>query len=114
MNPTALTYGALATAIVFETIGTTLLFKSEQFTKLLPTLGMVVCYVVAFFFLSLTLKTIPVGVAYAMWSAFGIVLISLFGLLFLKQALDAPAMIGIGFIITGVVVINLFSKSSAH
>ncbi len=107
-------YAALFTAIVLEVIGTTLLQKSAQFTRLWPTLGMAACYLGAFWFLSLTLRTVPVGLAYAIWSGLGIVLISLIGWRVFGQALDPPAMIGIGLIIAGVVVINLFSKSMPH
>lgn len=111
MSPALLAYAALFTAIVLEVIGTTLLQKSAQFTRLWPTLGMAACYLGAFWFLSLTLRMVPVGLAYAIWSGLGIVLISLIGWRVFGQALDPPAMIGIGLIIAGVVVINLFSKS---
>jgi small multidrug resistance pump len=114
MSPALSAYAALFTAIVLEVIGTTLLQKSAQFTRLWPTLGMAVCYLGAFWFLSLTLRTVPVGLAYAIWSGLGIVLISLIGWRVFGQALDPPAMIGIGLIIAGVVVINLFSKSMPH
>ena len=107
-------YGALLAAIVLEVIGTTFLQKSEQFTKLVPTLVMAGCYVGAFYFLSLCLKTIPVGLAYAIWSGLGIVLISLIGWRVFGQALDLPAMIGLALIIAGVMVVNLFSKSMPH
>lgn len=114
MSPALSAYAALFTAIVLEVIGTTLLQKSAQFTRLWPTLGMAACYLAAFWFLSLTLRTVPVGLAYAIWSGLGIVLISLIGWRVFGQALDPPAMIGIGLIIAGVVVINLFSKSMPH
>lgn len=109
-----LTYAALGTAIVLEVIGTTFLQKSQQFTKLGPTLVMAACYLAAFYFLSLALRTIPVGIAYAIWSGLGIVLISAVGYFLFKQALDTPALLGIGLIIAGVVIINLFSKTAAH
>jgi small multidrug resistance pump len=114
MSPALSAYAALFTAIVLEVIGTTLLQRSAQFTRLWPTLGMAACYLGAFWFLSLTLRTVPVGLAYAIWSGLGIVLISLIGWRVFGQALDPPAMIGIGLIIAGVVVINLFSKSMPH
>lgn len=114
MNSVPLTYVALGIAIVLEVIGTTFLQKSQQFTKLGPTVVMAVCYLAAFYFLSLALKTIPVGIAYAIWSGLGIVLISAVGYVLFKQALDAPALLGIGLIIAGVVIINLFSKTAAH
>ena len=91
MSPALSAYAALFTAIVLEVIGTTLLQKSAQFTRLWPTLGMAVCYLGAFWFLSLTLRTVPVGLAYAIWSGLGIVLISLIGWRVFGQALDPPA-----------------------
>ena len=109
-----MTYAFLFTAIVLEVIGTSALKASEQFTKLLPILVMVACYGTSFFFLSLVLRTLPVGIAYAIWSGLGIVLISLVGVIWFKQSLDLPALIGLGLIVAGVVVVNLFSKSVGH
>ena len=109
-----MTYTFLFTAIVLEVIGTSALKASEQFTKLLPVLVMVACYGTSFFFLSLVLRTLPVGVAYAIWSGLGIVLISMVGVVWFKQPLDLPAMVGLGLIVAGVVVVNLFSKSVGH
>ena len=106
-----MTYAFLFTAIVLEVIGTSALKASEQFTKLLPILIMVVCYGASFFFLSLVLRTLPVGIAYAIWSGLGIVLISAIGLVFFKQKLDMPAIAGIALITAGVVVVNVFSGS---
>lgn len=111
-NPAA--YAALLAAILFEVCGTTLLQKSAQFTRLWPSVGVVICYGASFYFLSATLKSIPVGVAYAIWSGLGIVLISAIGYFALRQALDTAALIGIALIVAGVLVINLFSKSVAH
>ncbi|ANL35461.1 DMT family transporter [Rhizobium phaseoli] len=110
----AVVYGLLFAAIVLEVIGTTALQLSQQFTRIGPTTLVVACYAAAFYCLSLTLKSIPVGIAYAIWSALGIVLISSVGLIFFKQRLDLPAIIGLGLIISGVVVVNLFSKSVSH
>ena len=104
----------LGIAIVAEVIATSALKSAEGFTRLGPSLVVLVGYVIAFYFLSLTLKTIPVGLAYAIWSGVGIVLIALIGWLVLGQPLDIPALIGLGLIITGVIVINGFSKSVAH
>jgi small multidrug resistance pump len=109
-----MTYAFLFTAIVLEVIGTSALKASEQFTRLLPILIMVACYGASFFFLSLVLRTLPVGIAYAIWSGLGIVLISLVGVIWFKQTLDVPALIGLGLIVAGVVVVNLFSKSVGH
>ena len=109
-----MTYAFLFTAIVLEVIGTSALKASEQFTKLPPIIVMVVCYGTSFFFLSLVLRTLPVGIAYAIWSGLGIVLISMVGVLWFKQPLDLPAMLGLGLIVAGVVVVNLFSKSVGH
>lgn len=104
----------LVVAVCGEVLGTTALKSSEGFSRLAPSLIVVIGYGIAFYFLSLTLDKIPVGISYALWSGIGIVLISIIGWLFLGQRLDVPAMIGIGFIVVGVAVINLFSKSAAH
>ena len=107
-------YLLLLVAIAFEAVGTTALKASEQFTRLVPAIVTIIAYIGTFYFLSLTLKTIPVGIAYATWSAFGIVLISLIGYFRFKQSLDLPAILGIALIVAGVIVINLFSKSAVH
>ncbi len=104
----------LVVAVCGEVLGTTALKSSEGFSRLAPSLIVLVGYGIAFYYLSLTLDKIPVGISYALWSGIGIVLISIIAWLFLGQRLDVPAMIGIGFIIVGVAVINLFSKSAAH
>jgi small multidrug resistance pump len=104
----------LGTAIVAEVIATSVLKASEGFTRLIPSLVVLVGYATAFYFLSLTLRTIPLGIAYAIWSAVGIALVSVIGWLLYRQSLDAPAMIGIGLIVAGVAVIHGFSKSVAH
>ncbi|MCU0812477.1 MAG: SMR family transporter [Thiobacillaceae bacterium] len=104
----------LAIAIVAEVIGTSFLKSSEGFTRLLPSAIVVVTYVIAFYFLGLTLKTLPVGIAYAVWAGAGVALITVVGYLFFGQALDAPALIGIALIASGVAVINLFSASVRH
>ncbi len=114
MSPALMTYAALTVAIVLEVIGTTFLQKSQQFSRPVPTLVTLVAYGGAFFFLSVALKTLPLGVAYAMWSGLGIVLVTAAGYLVFRQGLDAPALLGIGLIITGVAVINLFSKTAGH
>lgn len=101
----------LSIAILAEVIATSALKSSEGFTKLLPSMIVIIGYGVSFFFLSLTLNTIPVGIAYAIWSGTGIILISLIGYFFFKQTLDLQAITGIILIISGVIVINLFSKS---
>lgn len=107
-------YVYLALAIVAEVIATSALKASEGFTRLGPSLLVAAGYGVAFYFLSLTLKSVPVGVAYAIWSGAGIVLIALIGWLVLKQPLDLPAMLGMALIVAGVAVIQLFSKAAAH
>lgn len=104
----------LAIAIVSEVIGTSALKASDSFTKPLPLVIVALGYGVAFYFLSLTLRTIPVGVAYAVWSGVGIVLITLVGVLWFRQPLDLPGGIGLGLIVAGVLTVNLFSKSVAH
>ncbi len=112
MSP--LTWAALLGAIAFEVAGTTLLQQSQQFSRLWPTLGMAACYGMAFYLLSICLRQMPVGVAYAIWSGLGVVLISTIGLVMFKQKLDVPAMAGLAMIVGGVVVINLFSKTVGH
>ncbi len=114
MKPLMTAYGALGIAIFLEVVGTTMLQKSEQFTRLGPTVTMAVCYLGAFYFLSIVLKSMPVGLAYAIWSGLGIVLISLIGYVAFGQKLDLPAMIGLAFIIAGVIIVNVFSKSIGH
>jgi small multidrug resistance pump len=104
----------LAIAIVSEVIATSCLKAAEGFTRFWPSVVVVAGYLLAFYLLSLTLKTIPVGVAYAIWSGTGIVLIALSGWLFLGQSLDTPALIGLSLIVAGVFVINVFSRSVAH
>lgn len=114
MSPQLATHATLLAAIVCEVIATSLLKTTEQFTRVVPTVLMAVFYLLSFYFLSHAIRTIPVGVAYAIWSALGIVLISGVGFFLFKQALDLPALIGIAFIVAGVVIINLFSKTMAH
>ena len=104
----------LGVAIVAEVIATTGLKASEGFTKLWPSLLVIAGYAVAFYFLSITLKEIPVGVGYAIWAGMGVVLVALIGWLIYGQTLDAASVIGMALIISGVVVINVFSKSVAH
>ena len=99
-------------AVAAEVIATSALKASDGFTRPLPTVIVALGYGVAFYFLSLVLKTVPVGVAYAIWSGAGIVLIGLIGWLVLKQPLDLPAMLGMGLIIAGVAVIQLFSRTA--
>lgn len=101
----------LSIAIVAEVVGTSFLKSAEGFTRLGPSLGVVVSYVIAFFFLGLALKTVPVGIAYAIWAGAGVALIALAGYVFFGQHLDAPALIGMALIVAGVVVINVFSQT---
>jgi small multidrug resistance pump len=107
-------YFILALAILAETIGTTALQASQQFTKPLPALITVVGYAAAFYLLSIALKTFPVGIAYAMWSGLGIVFIAAIGFAVFGQKLDLPAIFGMGLILAGILVINLFSTTSTH
>jgi small multidrug resistance pump len=113
MNP-AMLYAVLVAAIIFEVLGTSAMQAAQHFTRLVPTLVMIVCYAIAFYFLSYTLRVIPVGIAYAIWSGLGIVLISLVGYFVFGQKLDLAAILGLGLIIAGVVVLNVFSKSTFH
>jgi small multidrug resistance pump len=107
------TWAVLAVAIVCEVVGTSLLHASAQFTRVGPTLGMAACYLAAFYLLSLAMQLLPMGVVYAVWSGLGIVLVSAVGLVAFGQRLDAPALIGIGLILAGVVAINL-SGTAPH
>ncbi|MCH2164611.1 MAG: SMR family transporter [Marinovum sp.] len=107
-------YLALVIAVAAETIGTTALKASEQFTKLGPSLVVIVAYAVAFYFLAMTLRTIPVGIAYALWSGLGIFLITFIGWFVFGQKLDGPALIGLGLIVAGIAVMQLFSKTIGH
>lgn len=109
-----LTYLALGVAIVLEVAGTAALQASQQFTRLVPTAMMIVCYLACFYFLSLALRVIPVGIAYAVWAGLGIVLITIVGLVVFGQRLDLPAVLGLGLIVAGVVVINAFSSAATH
>lgn len=111
MNPVSWAYLLLALAIIAEVTGSTFLVKSEGFTRLWPSLAVVVLFCIAFYLLSQVIKVIPLGIAYAIWAGVGIVLTAIVvGYVIFKQALDLPAFIGIALIISGVVVINLFPK----
>ncbi|MDR2871434.1 MAG: QacE family quaternary ammonium compound efflux SMR transporter [Xanthomonadaceae bacterium] len=107
-------YLYLAAAIMAEVVATSALKASDGFTRLLPTMVVLAGYGIAFYFLSLVIKTVPMGVSYAIWSGAGIVLISALGWLIYRQTLDFPAIVGITLILCGVLIIQLFSKSSAH
>jgi small multidrug resistance pump len=109
-----LAYLYLAIAIVGEVVGTAALKATEEFTRLIPSLIVIVGYGTAFFFLTLALRTIPVGIAYAVWAGIGIVLVSAASWVLYKQSLDAPAIVGIALIVVGVVVINAYSSSISH
>ncbi|MCC6002258.1 MAG: QacE family quaternary ammonium compound efflux SMR transporter [Pararhodobacter sp.] len=104
----------LAVAIVFETIGTTALKASQQFTRPLPSVLVVVAYGLSFYLLAKALLHIPVGVAYAIWAGLGICLIAGIGYVVFGQRLDAPALAGIGLIVAGILVINIFSDVTPH
>jgi small multidrug resistance pump len=107
-------YLFLAIAIISEVIATSSLKASRGFTQLQPSILVVVGYASAFYFLSLTLRSIPVAVAYAIWSGVGVALVALVAWLFFGQRLDFPTIVGIMLIVTGVIVLNLFSKSASH
>jgi small multidrug resistance pump len=107
-------YVLLAIAIVSEVIATSALKASEGFSRTGPSLIVIAGYGIAFYCLSLTLKSIPVGIAYAIWSGLGIVLVSAAGWILYKQKLDAGAIIGMMLIVAGVIVVNVFSKSTEH
>jgi len=109
-----MSYIYLAIAIISEVIATSTLKASAEFTKPIPSLVVVVGYAVAFYFLTLVLRTMPVGIAYAAWSGLGIVLVAVGGAFFYKQIPDVPGIIGMGLIVMGVIVIHGFSKSVSY
>ena len=107
-------YFQLIIAICAEVLATSCLKAAEGFTRPIPSLVTLIGYGVAFYFLSLALQTIPTGTTYAIWSGVGVVLVTLIAWLVQGQKLDAAGLIGMGLILAGVLVINLFSKNSAH
>jgi len=107
-------YVYLAIAIVAEVIATSAIKASQEFTQLVPSILVIVGYGIAFYFMALTLRSIPVGITYAIWSGIGIVLVAVVAAVIYKQVPDVPAMLGMGLIIAGVVVIQLFSKTVQH
>lgn len=104
----------LAIAIIAEVIATSALKASNEFTRLIPTVIVITGYLTAFYFLTLSLRVIPVGIAYAIWAGLGIVLIAIISWIVYGQKLDLPALLGMGLIIAGVLVINLFSNTGGH
>jgi small multidrug resistance pump len=109
-----MSYFYLAVAIIAEVIATSALKSSQGFTKPLASIIVVVGYGIAFYCLSIVLKTIPIGIAYAAWAGLGVVLITLVGYFFYHQKLDLAAFIGMGLIVSGVVIINMFSTSNTY
>lgn len=107
-------YLLLLVAVLMETVGTTALQASQQFTKIGPTLVAILAYGGAFFFLGLTLKFMPVGIVYALWSGLGIVFITIIGFVIFGQRLDFAAIAGLTLIIAGIVVIQVFSNTTTH
>lgn len=107
-------YLYLAVAIIAEVIATSALKASKEFTKLVPSAIVIIGYGVAFYCLTLVLRNIPVGITYAIWAGLGIVLIAIVGALLFRQVPDTPAVLGMTLIVSGVVVINVFSKTVSH
>jgi len=107
-------YLILALAVLAETIGTTALQASQQFSRLGPSVVVVIAYAVSFYLLSITLRSMPVGVVYALWSGLGIILIATIGWVVFGQRLDFAAVVGLVMIISGIAVIHLFSSASPH
>ncbi len=107
-------YIALAIAITGEVVATSALKASNSFTNLIPSIVVVVGYAIATYFLTITLKTVPVGIAYAMWGGLGIVLVTIAGFVLYQQKIDLIGMAGIALIVAGVVILNVFSKTSIH
>lgn len=104
-------YWYLAVAIITEVVATSALKASAEFTKLLPSLIVIAGYALSFYFMTLTLRTIPVGITYAIWSGFGLVLVTIVGVFLYEQVLNIPTILGMCLVILGVVVIHIFSKS---
>jgi small multidrug resistance pump len=107
-------WAALAIAIVAEVVATSTLKMTAEFTKLGPSLVVVVGYAVAFYFMTISLRVLPVGIMYAIWAGLGVVLVTVVGWVAYKQVLDLPAILGLILIIAGVVIINLFSNAVGH
>lgn len=107
-------YFYLAIAIIVEVVAASALKASEGFTRPVPTAIVIVGYLIAFYLLTVIVKTLPVGITYAIWAGMGIVLVAIVSAVMYKQIPDAPAIIGMGLIITGVIIINVFSKSVVH
>lgn len=105
---------ALISAIIAETIATSALKASEQFTKLGPSAIVIIGYAISFYLLAYAVRFMPVGIVYAIWSGLGIVLVAIIGWVWFKQSLDLPAIIGLAMILGGIVVINLFSAAASH
>jgi len=107
-------YLYLAIAIISEVIGTSALKASHEFTKIIPSIIVLVGYSLAFYFMTLTLRTIPIGITYAIWSGAGIVLVALVGIILYKETPNIPTIIGMAFIIIGIMIIHFFSKTINH
>jgi small multidrug resistance pump len=114
VTPVPKHYLFLVVAIISEVIATTFLARSESFTRLVPSVITVAGYAIAFWCLSFPLRVMPTGIVYAIWSGMGIVLISAVAWVWLRQSLDFAALLGLAFIILGVIIVNVFSKSSVH
>lgn len=107
-------YVYLLIAVICETIATSAMQASQQFTRLVPSLIVIVGYVVSFYLMALTLKYMPVGIVYAIWSGLGILFIAAIGYMAFGQKLDLPAVLGLVLIIAGILIIHLFSKTASH
>jgi small multidrug resistance pump len=114
MNAKLLALLYLILGVVFETIATSSLPFTKSFTRVLPSAGVLVLYILGLFFLTLSIKVIPIGIAYAFWAGLGIVLVAIFGFIVHGQKLDTAAMAGIVLILAGILIINIFSKSTQH
>ncbi len=114
MSPMTQAYLLLLVAVLFEALGTTSLQASQQFTRLVPSLGVLLGFGAAFYLFTLVLRTLPLGVTYAVWSGLGICLTALIGWLVFRQPVDGPALLGMGMIVAGIAVIRVFSQTAAH
>jgi len=105
---------ALAIAIVAEVIATSTMKATNEFTRFWPSVVVILGYGTGFYFMTISMRVLPIGIMYALWSGVGILVVSIMGWVIYRQALDIPAIIGMSFIVAGVVIINVFSKSIGH
>ena len=114
LTPNTISFIYLILGIIAETIATSCLLYTKEFSRLWPSIGVLILYIAGLFFLTLSTRVLPIGIAYAIWGGLGVVFVALFGYFLQNQKLDVYALLGIGFILIGILIINLFSKSINH